>query len=198
MFTGIIQEVGKVKEISINSNPLISVSSEKLYPVLEIGESVCVNGVCLSLVKKEKNTLYFNLSKETIDKTNLSYLRPMSPVNLERSLTLSTPLGGHLILGHVDGVSRVLLIKKSGSGKRVRFSLPSDLKKWAVRKGSIAINGVSLTITELGRDYFEVELIPITLEHTNLGSLRIGELVNLEMDIIGKYVEKFLEGRRFK
>lgn len=197
MFTGIIQEVGKVKEISINSNPYISVISEKLSPVAEIGESISVNGVCLSLFRKEKSTLYFNLSKETLKKTNISHLRPMSPVNLERSLTLSTLLGGHLILGHVDGVARVLSIKRVGSGKRVRFSLPLELKKWAVEKGSIAVNGVSLTIAELGRDYFEVELIPITLEQTNLGILKTGDPVNLEMDIIGKYVEKFLESRKF-
>jgi riboflavin synthase len=193
MFTGIIQEVGKVKEISISSNPQISVFSEKIYPSVEIGESISVNGVCLSLFKKEKNILYFNLSKETIEKTNLSKLRPMSPVNLERSLTLSTPLGGHLILGHVDGVSKVISIRSLGSTKRVKFSLPHDLKKWAVEKGSIAVNGVSLTIAELGRDYFEVELIPITLQQTNLGSLKTGEIVNIEMDIIGKYVERYLK-----
>lgn len=197
MFTGIIQEVGKVKEISIASNPFISVFSEKISPVAEIGESISVNGVCLSLVKKEKNLLYFDLSKETLKKTNISYLRPSSSVNLERSLTLSTPLGGHLILGHVDGTAKVLSIKKVGYGKRVRFSLSPDLKKWAVEKGSIAVNGVSLTIAELGRNYFEVELIPITLEQTNLGVLKTGDLVNVEMDIIGKYVEKFLEGRKF-
>jgi len=193
MFTGIIQEVGKVKEISISSNPQISVFSEKIYPSVEIGESISVNGVCLSLFKKGKNILYFNLSKETIEKTNLSKLRPMSPVNLERSLTLSTPLGGHLILGHVDGVSKVISIRSLGSTKRVKFSLPHDLKKWAVEKGSIAVNGVSLTIAELGRDYFEVELIPITLQQTNLGSLKTGEIVNIEMDIIGKYVERYLK-----
>lgn len=197
MFTGIIQEVGKVKEISIASNPFISVFSEKISPVAEIGESISVNGVCLSLVKKEKNLLYFDLSQETLKKTNISYLRPSSSVNLERSLTLSTPLGGHLILGHVDGTAKVLSIKKVGYGKRVRFSLSPDLKKWAVEKGSIAVNGVSLTIAELGRNYFEVELIPITLEQTNLGVLKTGDLVNVEMDIIGKYVEKFLEGRKF-
>jgi riboflavin synthase len=117
----------------------------------------------------------------------------MSPVNLERSLTLSTPLGGHLILGHVDGVSKVISIRSLGSTKRVKFSLPHDLKKWAVEKGSIAVNGVSLTIAELGRDYFEVELIPITLQQTNLGSLKTGEIVNIEMDIIGKYVERYLK-----
>lgn len=193
MFTGIIQEVGKVKEISISSNPQISVISEKIYPSVEIGESISVNGVCLSLVKKEKNILYFNLSKETIEKTNLSKLRPMSPVNLERSLTLSTPLGGHLILGHVDGVSKVLFIRTLGSTKRVKFSLPANLKKWAVEKGSIAVNGVSLTIAQLGKDYFEVELVPITLQQTNLGSLKNGEIVNIEMDIIGKYVERYLK-----
>lgn len=193
MFTGIVQEIGKVKEISINLNSRISVLSEKIYPVAEIGESISVNGVCLSLVKKDKNILYFDLSKETIKKTNLSHLRPMSPVNLERSLTLSTPIGGHLILGHGDGVSKVISIKNVGSTKRVKFSLPAELKRWAVEKGSIAVNGVSLTIAELGRDYFEVELIPITLEKTNLGSLKIGDLVNLEMDIIGKYVERFLK-----
>ncbi len=197
MFTGIIQEIGKVKEISITSNSYISVISEKIAPLAEIGESISVNGVCLSLIRKEKNVLYFNLSKETIKKTDISHLKPASPVNLERSLTLSTPLGGHLILGHVDGVAKVLFIKGVSAGKRVRFSLPLELKKLAVEKGSIAVNGVSLTIAELGRNYFEVELIPITLEQTNLGILKTGDIVNLEMDIIGKYVERFLEGRKF-
>lgn len=197
MFTGIIQEVGKVKEISISSNPYISIISEKISPFVEIGESISVNGVCLSLVRKEKNILYFNLSKETLNKTNISQLRPSSLVNLERSLTLSTPLGGHLILGHVDRLAKVLSVKKVGSGKRVKFSLPPELRKWTVEKGSISVNGVSLTIAELGRDYFEVELIPITLTQTNLGLLKTGELVNLETDIIGKYVERFLEERKF-
>ncbi|MGQ9617695.1 MAG: riboflavin synthase [Candidatus Aminicenantia bacterium] len=197
MFTGIIQEVGKVKEININGNPTLSVFSQKIYPLIEIGESVSVNGVCLSVLKKDRESLYFNLSQETLKKTNIKYLKPASSVNLERSLTLSTPLGGHLILGHVDGVSKVLSIRRIGSTKRIKLSLPSDLRKWAVEKGSIAVNGVSLTIAELERDYFEVELIPITREQTNLDFLKIGDLVNLEMDLIGKYLENFLKERKF-
>ncbi len=196
MFTGIIQEVGKLKAISTYPEAKISVHSQKLFSIVETGESISVNGICLSLVKKEKNLLFFDLSQETLKKTNLSSLKPESPINLERSLTLSSPLGGHLILGHVDGISKILSIKNMGSSKRVKFSLPQELKKFAVKKGSIAVNGISLTIAEIGSNFFEVELIPITLENTNLKYLKIGDLVNLEMDIIGKYVEKFLKERK--
>ncbi len=195
MFTGIIQEVGRLKAISTYPEAKISVHSQKLFSMVEIGESISVNGVCLSLVKKEKNLLFFHLSQETLKKTNLSSLKPESHVNRSRSLTLSSPLGGHLILGHVDGISKILSIKNMGSSKRVKFSLPQELKKFAVKKGSIAVNGISLTIAEIGNNFFEVELIPITLENTNLKYIKIGDLVNLEMDIIGKYVEKFMKER---
>ncbi len=187
MFTGIINHLGYFKEYSLGKT-VLSIEAPTITPMLEIGESLAVNGVCLSLIKKDKNVLSFNISEETYRFTNLGSLRRRDMLNLELPLTLSTPLSGHLVTGHVDTTGKILKIVSSGKGKRLTFSFPEKLRFYFVPKGSVCINGISLTIALVSSLSFTVELIPITLENSNLGVLRVGDTVNLESDIIGKYV----------
>ena len=191
MFTGIISHIGIFKEYRIGKQEM-AVEMPELASHLEIGESLAVNGVCLSLTRKEKNLLFFDLSKETLSRTNLGSLRRGNLLNLELSLSLSSPLSGHLVTGHVDSTGKVLSIQKSGKGKRMTISFPVDLNRYLINKGSVAIDGVSLTIAKLDSSTFEVELIPLTLKNTNLGVLKVGNTVNIECDIIGKYVYNWL------
>ncbi len=191
MFTGIVSHIGIFKEYRIGKQEM-AVEMPELASRLEIGESLAVNGVCLSLTRKEKNMLFFDLSKETLSRTNLGYLRRGNLLNLELSLTLSSPLSGHLVTGHVDSTGKVIAIQKSGMGKRMTISFPMDLNPYLINKGSVAIDGVSLTIAKLNSSTFEVELIPLSLKNTNLSVLKVGNTVNIECDIIGKYVYNWL------
>jgi riboflavin synthase len=159
---------------------------------VETGESIAVNGVCLSLVKRERDTTFFNLSQETRLRTTLGTLRPGERLNLEHPLTLSSPLSGHLITGHVDSRGKVLKIMKREKGTRLTVSYPPELRPYFIPQGSVALNGVSLTIVDLGSASFEVELIPITLENSNMGDLKRGDAVNIECDMIGKYVYNWI------
>lgn len=195
MFTGIIQYLGVVVGYRQNRQVIILRAPDLPGP-LKPGESLAVNGVCLSVESHEKDNLTFHLSRETLDLTNLGELRPGETVNLELPLTLQTFLSGHLLTGHVDAVGQVIRIQARGQGKRIAISFPENLSPYLVPKGSIAVNGVSLTIASLARDYFEVELIPLTLKKTNLAHLKPGNKVNLEGDIIGKYVYNYLSKRK--
>jgi riboflavin synthase len=192
MFTGLIAHRGLFREYRKNRTELVLEVPEKLTLILEPGQSLAVDGVCLTLAGKERTRLTFNLSKETLGKTTLGGLRTGKSLNLELPVTLNTLLGGHLVTGHVDGVGKVIEVKPRIPGKRMKIRLPADLRRFIVEKGSIAVNGVSLTTGDLGPDYFEVELIPATLKETNLNDLRPGDKVNLECDIIGKYVYNFI------
>jgi riboflavin synthase len=165
----------------------------EISPKIKKGDSLAINGVCLTLVKKEKDFLYFFLSQETLDKTNLGLLKPGNKVNLEIPLTLQSPLSGHLVTGHVDGKGKVIKIERRGQNKRLFISFPKDLRKYIIPKGSIAINGVSLTVALLFENYLEIELIPFTLEHTNLNQLKAGDIINIECDLIGKYLNQWFE-----
>lgn len=191
MFTGIIHHIGLFKEYRLGKQEM-ALEAPESFARLERGESLAVNGVCLSLVRKEKNALFFDLSKETLSRTNLGSLRRGDKLNLELSLTLSSPLSGHLVTGHIDSTGKVLSICKRNSGKRMSISFPRDLKPYFIPKGSVAVNGVSLTIAELKSSSLEVELIPITLDQSNLGHLKPGDKVNIECDIIGKYVYNWI------
>jgi len=187
MFNGIIHHQGSFKSYRPAKGELaVEVSSS--FPALEIGESVAVDGVCLSLLRREMDTLYFNLSRETLVKTSLGALHGKDRLNLETPLTLQTPLSGHLVTGHVDGLGRVLRVVERPSGRRVTVSFPRQLRPFFVPKGSIAVNGVSLTVAEVRSTSFDVELIPLTVAKSNLRDLKPGRAVNLECDIIGKYV----------
>jgi riboflavin synthase len=187
MFTGIITHTGRF--IAYRRGKLeLALEAPGLAAGLSTGDSLSVNGVCLTLIKKEKNTLFFNLSKETLNRSNLGRLRKGGRLNLESSLTLSSPLGGHLVTGHIDSTAKVLNIIKKGTGKRMTISFPKALRPYFIPQGSVALNGVSLTIAALKSSAFEVELIPLTLNNTNLDHLKRGDNVNIECDIIGKYV----------
>jgi len=191
MFTGIIHHLGHFKGYRRGKQE-IAVEVPPSLPRVETGESIAINGVCLSLIKREGNTTFFNLSQETRQRTTLGSLRPGERLNLEQSLTLSSPLSGHLITGHVDSQGKVLRIMKREKGIRLAVSYPPELRFYFIPQGSVTVNGVSLTIVDLGPSSFEVELIPITLENSNLGDLKRGDAVNIECDMIGKYVYNWM------
>lgn len=187
MFTGIIHHQGFFRGFR-SAKKELAVEVPVSFPVLEIGESVAVEGVCLSLLRREANTLFFNLSQETLAKTNLGSIRGGGRLNLELPLTLQTPVGGHLVSGHIDGLGRVLRITEKPPGRRLTISFPRQLRPYFVPKGSVAVNGVSLTVADVRPTSFDVELIPLTVAKSSLRDLRPGLTVNLECDIIGKYV----------
>ena len=191
MFTGIIHHTGLFKGYRQGKQEIV-VEAPALSSRIEIGESLAVNGVCLSLTKNEKNRLFFNLSQETIKKTNLSSLRQGEKLNLELSLTLSSPLSGHFVTGHIDSKGKVLKVSEKKPGKRMTISFPSELRPYFIPKGSVALNGASLTVADLRASSLEVELIPITLKNSNLGDLKSGDRVNIECDMLGKYAYNWM------
>jgi riboflavin synthase len=187
MFTGIIHHQGIFLGYRSGKKDL-AIEVPPSFPSLEEGESVAVEGVCLSLLRREAKTLFFNISQETLSKTNLGLLRRGEKLNLELPLTLQSPLSGHLVSGHIDGLGKVLRIVNRAPGCRLTISYPRNLRPFLVPQGSIAVSGVSLTVARLGTSSFDVELIPLTIAKSNLNDLRKGRTVNLECDIIGKYV----------
>ena len=197
MFTGIISHMGIFKEYRKGKQEMV-IEAPELTTQLNIGDSLAVNGVCLSLTHKEKNTLCFDLSKETLNRTNLGSLHRGAQLNLELSLTLSTPLSGHIVTGHIDSTGKITAVQKKGAGIRLTVAFPADLSSYFIPKGSIAIDGVSLTIAKLLSTTLEVEIIPITLKNSNLGLLRPGSTVNIECDILGKYVYNWLSRTKGK
>jgi len=191
MFTGIIHHQGIFKGY-LQGRQEIAVEAPLSFVAPAIGESVAVNGVCLSLINREGNILFFNLARETLSRTNLGSLGPGDRLNLEPPLTLESLLSGHLLTGHVDGLGRVTRLKARKPGLRLAIAFPQALRPYLVLRGSIAVNGVSLTIAELRASSFEVELIPLTLDKSNLADLKPGQKVNLECDIFGKYVYNWI------
>ncbi len=187
MFTGIIHHLGRFKGYRRGKQE-IAIDVPSGLSRLEIGESIAINGACLSLIKKEKSSFFFSLSQETLQKTTLGALQPGERLNLELPLTLSAPLSGHLLTGHVDSQGKVFKIMSKDKGKRLTVSYPPELRPYFIPQGSVALNGVSLTIADLGPSSIEVELIPVTLEKSNLKDLKRGDSVNIECDMIGKYV----------
>jgi len=198
MFTGIIVSTGLFKGYRRGRHEM-QLEAADLAPKLEPGASLAVNGVCLSLVSKDNGILVFGLSQETLGRTNLGALRPGGRLNIELPLTLGSLVSGHLVSGHIDAVGKVIRLVGRRPGKRLLVSFPSDLKPYFILKGSVAVNGVSLTIAALEGARFEAEIIPLTLQGTNLGDLRSGEPVNLECDMVGKYAYNwFSQGRHRK
>ena len=194
MFTGIVEEVGLVRAIAGDAamKRLAIVASTTLEGS-GLGASVAINGVCLTVVERGPDGFAFDVGPETLARTALGRLAPGDRVNLERPLRLGATLGGHLVLGHIDGVATVADVTRVESTARVRFVLPGpDLAPLLVFKGSVAVDGVSLTVAALDDASFEVMLIPHTLEATNLGRLGLGDVVNIETDVIGKYVSRSL------
>ncbi|MFZ9227255.1 MAG: riboflavin synthase [Candidatus Nanopelagicales bacterium] len=196
MFTGIVQAIGTIKSIEILSDESrrISVKCSNLGSNFSIGESISVNGVCLTVESQELDVLTFTAVKETILKTNFKELEVDSQVNLERAATLSTFLGGHLVTGHVDKTLKILDVQVSKNWTVIEIEFDNDDRKYLIPKGSITINGVSLTVSDLQSKSFKTNLIPQTLSETNLKDLKVNDFVNIEFDLIGKYVlNKVLE-----
>jgi riboflavin synthase len=193
MFTGIVEERGTVREIGPSR---LSVAMSTVNGDSDIGASVAVNGVCLTVVGRSEEHLAFDLSEETLRRTSFARLSGGDPVNLERPLTLSSRLGGHLVQGHVDGVGSVAaFVRDEAGGAWLTIEPPAGLRRYLVEKGSVCVDGVSLTIAAAEGETFSVALIPHTLDVTTLGSTRPGDPVNLEVDVIAKYVEALIDGR---
>lgn len=190
MFTGIVEETGRVRAIEVQGGTArLDIGGTLVLEGSAVGSSVAVNGACLTVVKRDTDGLVFELGPETLARTALGRLKPGDAVNLERPLRLGGPLGGHLVLGHVDGVGAVQAVTRVESTTRVRIGLPGpELLPLMIPQGSVAVEGVSLTVAKLNDLAFEVMLIPHTLATTTLGRLARGQVVNIEADVIGKYV----------
>jgi len=194
MFTGLIEDVGKIASLRLNKgSAVLAVETRLPLRAMESGASIAVNGACLTVVSKARRTFTVDVSPETLDRTSLSSLGAGSWVNLERSLRLQDRLGGHWVTGHVDGVGRVEAIETRDDFIFFSFRVPASIGRLLVVKGSVAVDGISLTVNECSRVRFAVAIIPFTLQHTNLRARRVGDKVNIETDLIGKYVHEFLK-----
>ena len=192
MFTGIIKNKGTIEDIQGNK---FFIKSEKIAPKLKLGSSITVDGVCLTVSKKDKDIFFVDIMPETKRVTTLGSLKRGDQVNLEPALTLGEELGGHFVTGHIDGVGRVVARRKEKDSVILEIVPPPDLMKYIAYKGSIALDGVSLTVANVERDRFSVALIPYTLEVTTLSKKKIGDKVNIEVDMMAKYIEKLLKER---
>ncbi len=196
MFTGLIQDVGKIAALRVNKrSAVLAVETSVRVRSMRLGASIAVNGACLTVMKKGKHTFTVDVSPETLNRTSLAILGIGSLVNLERPLQLQDELGGHLVTGHVDGIAVVESIETQGEFTFFTFRVPVQLGAFLVSKGSVAVDGISLTINECSRRRFSVAIIPFTLEHTNLRARRVGDKVNIETDLIGKYVQKLVKAQ---
>jgi riboflavin synthase len=197
MFTGIVEELGEVTYLTDagGDSAVIAVRGPVVTSDARHGDSISVNGVCLTVIDNVDGVFTADVMGETLRRSSLGVLRPGSPVNLERAATVGSRLGGHLVQGHVDGVARVIAREPADDWEVLTFSLPAELGRYVVEKGSITVDGVSLTVMTVTDDTFSVGLIPTTLKLTVLGAKSVGDPVNLEVDVIAKYVEKMLGGR---
>lgn len=197
MFTGIIEEVGCIQYIRSSSRGgRISVSASIILQDIHLGDSIAVNGVCLTAVEFDNSRIVFDASPETLQRTTLGKLRVGDEVNLERALRADSRLGGHIVQGHVDATGKYLGYRQIGNSYDVTFSFPRSIARYICEKGSIAVDGVSLTVASLAQEQFTVAVVPHTWQMTALKRLRIGDLVNLEADVVAKYLERLLEFRR--
>jgi riboflavin synthase len=199
VFTGIVEELGTVVAVTdLGDSARLAVRGETVTADARHGDSIAVNGVCLTVVEVDDDVFGADVMKETLDRSSLGALRAGDRVNLERAATLATRLGGHLVQGHVDGVGTITAREPAAQWETVRIAAPRRLARYLVEKGSVAVDGVSLTVVRAGAEEFSVSLIPTTLKLTTLGLKGIGDPVNLEVDVIAKYVEKLVasEGER--
>ena len=196
MFTGIIEELGSVRSIEERGeNARIVIDARVVIEGTNHGDSIAVNGVCLTALDLHDDSFAADVSRETLQRSTLGSLKPGTPVNLERAVTPATRLGGHMVQGHVDATGKFVSVEDHGDSWTLRIGFPPEIARYLVYKGSVAVEGISLTIAHLGEDYFEIAIIPKTWEVTNLSHLQPGDGVNLEVDVIGKYVERLLAFR---
>lgn len=193
MFTGLIEEIGKIEQLQKHRGTLrLTIAAEETLKDLATDDSIAINGVCLTVVEFSKSNFQVEAVEETLSKTTLGSLKTGNQVNLERSLRFSDRMGGHFVQGHVDAVGEVTAVQTQDGGTLLSITLPSHLLKYVISEGSIAIDGVSLTIARLKDNEITISLIPHTLEKTTLVNLKAGDGVNIEVDLIGKYVERIL------
>ena len=193
MFTGLIEEVGGVVEVrASDGGTQLQIAAPRTAKKARRGDSIAVNGCCLTLTSRRGDRLTFDLLEETIARTNLQKLRRNDPVNLERALPADGRLGGHFVQGHIDCVSRIVALDKKGADFRLEVELPAEFAQYVTHKGSIALDGISLTVADVFPKSFLVWIIPYTKRHPNLDRAQVGDLVNVEFDILAKYVERAL------
>lgn len=194
MFTGIIEEVGTVVSVKRGGqSSVIKVRASKILEDLHIGDSIAVNGVCLTAVTFDGQGFTADVMNETFERSTLKMIRSGDPVNLERAMSAGGRFGGHMVAGHVDGTGTIMSIKQDANAVWFTVEAPPEIMRYCIKKGSVAMDGISLTIADIGTSWFQVSVIPHTLKQTVLGSKKQGDPVNLENDMIGKYVEKLLE-----
>lgn len=193
MFTGIVEELGSVSGVdNLGDSVRLTIAATRVLEDVQLGDSIAVNGVCLTVATSDGGNFTADCMQETLDRSSLGSLSVGSPVNLERAMAANGRLGGHIMQGHVDATTTLVSRESSENWDVLRFALPADLARYVVEKGSIALNGTSLTVSTLGEDWFEVSLIPTTLHATTHGSLELGGVVNIEVDVIAKYVERMM------
>lgn len=197
MFTGIVQTTGRIRDFRAHgNNTAIVVDGSGLdAAATRVGDSVNVSGCCLTVVAREGDGLCFDLSRETLSRTRFGELKPGDRVNLETAVTAATPLGGHFVTGHIDGLGEVVARVPAGRAEQFRFALPAALARYVAAKGSICIDGVSLTVNDVAGSEFGITLIPHTLAVTTLGGLAVGARVHVEIDLLARYLERLLEAR---
>jgi riboflavin synthase len=194
MFTGIVEELGQVADLRQHGDSaVLIIRGARVSGDAARGASMAVNGVCLTVTDHDQDVLHFDVMAETLNRSSLGALAVGHPVNLERAMAVTDRLGGHIVQGHVDGTAALVSRVPGERWEVVRIGMPADLARYVVEKGSITVDGVSLTVSAVGTDFFEVSLIPTTLALTTLGTKRAGDLVNLEVDVIAKYLERLLQ-----
>lgn len=193
MFTGIIEEVGKIKNIQGGTNYKLTIGASKILEDIHLGDSIAVNGICLTAIKWDNGSFTVDVMRETLERTSLHRLRAGSFVNLERALAANGRFGGHIVSGHIDGTGEIINIRRDANAVWYKIKTSEKIMEFIIEKGSIAIDGISLTVAKVDRSAFYVSVIPHTLENTILLSKKAGDIVNLENDIVGKYIKSFTD-----
>lgn len=193
MFTGIIEEVGKIKNIQGGTNYKLTIGASKILEDIHLGDSIAVNGICLTAIKWDNDSFTVDVMRETLERTSLHRLRAGSFVNLERALAANGRFGGHIVSGHIDGTGEIINIRRDANAVWYKIKTSEKIMEFIIEKGSIAIDGISLTVAKVDRSAFYVSVIPHTLENTILLRKKTGDIVNLENDIVGKYIKSFTD-----
>lgn len=193
MFTGIIEEIGKIKSVTRESRSIrLTVAVDKILEDIKIGDSICTNGVCLTVTSFDNSSFSADVMPETMDRTSFKHLKVNAPVNIERAMPANGRFGGHIVSGHIDGTGIITKMTRDDRAVRITIQTDPEITRGIVEKGSIAIDGISLTVTDVSYDKFGVSIIEHTQDMTTLSRKKVGDTVNLENDIIGKYIEKFI------
>ena len=193
MFTGIIEEVGKIKNIQGGTNYKLTIGASKILEDIHLGDSIAVNGICLTVISWDNGSVTVDVMRETLERTSLHRLRAGSFVNLERALAANGRFGGHIVSGHIDGTGEIINIRRDANAVWYKIKTSEKIMEFIIEKGSIAIDGISLTVAKVDRSAFYVSVIPHTLENTILLRKKAGDIVNLENDIVGKYIKSFTD-----